>query len=85
MGVHPLTPAGEVDLRRTVRRAKLLLEANKERVEQTTTGNLRRGEQTWVYRRERKPCRRCGTPILVDQLGDVGRERATYWCPTCQR
>jgi endonuclease VIII len=84
-GVHPRLPVGEVpDLRRLVRRAKAALEANKGRVEQTLTGDTRRGRQTWVYRREREPCRRCGTPIRMDQQGPVMQERATYWCPTCQ-
>ncbi|HEV8699044.1 MAG TPA: hypothetical protein VGQ89_15210, partial [Candidatus Limnocylindrales bacterium] len=36
-----------------------------------------------VYRRTRRPCRRCGTPIrsapLVTEL-----PRTTYWCPACQ-
>jgi endonuclease-8 len=82
-GVHPLTPVGDVpDLARAVRRAKQMLELNKERPTQTTTGNLR--EPMWVYRRDRAPCRRCGTPIEVAQLGEPGRERATYWCPSCQ-
>jgi len=85
-GVLPTRPVGEVpDLLRLVRRAKAMLEANKERVEQTTTGDLRRGRRTWVYRRERETCRRCGTPIRVAMTGDEGRERATYWCASCQR
>jgi endonuclease-8 len=84
-GVHPRLPVGEVpDLRRLVRRAKAALEANKDRVEQTLTGDTRRGRQTWVYRRERQPCRRCGTTIRVDQQGPDMQERAVYWCPTCQ-
>ena len=84
-GVHPALPVGEVaDLRRLVRRAKAALEANKNRVEQTFTGDTRRGQQTWVFRRERQPCRRCGTPIRVDMLGPQMQERATYWCPSCQ-
>jgi endonuclease VIII len=84
-GVRPDRPVGEVaDLLRLVRRAKAMLEANKERVEQTTTGDLRRGRRTWVYRREREDCRRCRTPISVAMTGDEGRERATYWCPNCQ-
>ena len=36
------------------------------------TGDLRRGEQTWVYRRDRQPCRRCGTRIRVDMQGPGG-------------
>jgi endonuclease-8 len=72
------------DLLRMVRRAKAMLEANKERAEQTTTGNLRRGRRTWVYRRERESCWRCNTPIVVELQGEAGRERASYWCPSCQ-
>lgn len=84
-GVHPLRPVGTVaSLARLVRRARLVLEANKERVEQTTTGDTRRGHRTWVYRRERQPCRRCGTAVRVELQGPEQEERATYWCPTCQ-
>ncbi len=84
-GVHPRLPVGDVpDLRRLVRRAKSALEANKERVEQTLTGDTRRGRQTWVYRRERQPCRRCGTTIRMEEQGPAMQERSTYWCPTCQ-
>ena len=81
VGVHPGTPVGEVpDLARLVRRAKQVLETNKHRVAQTTTGNTRRGEQHWVYLRAKRPCRRCRTPIAEAELG--GRE--TFWCPRCQ-
>jgi len=84
-GVHPAAPVGSVpDLLRLVRRAKAMLETNKERVEQTTTGDLRRGRRTWVYRRERETCRRCDTPIEVAMHGEAGKERASYWCPSCQ-
>jgi len=89
-GVHPWTPVADVpDLLRLVRRARAMLEANKERVEQVTTGDLRRGRRTWVYRRDRQPCRRCGTTIQVAMQGegsDLGgpEQRATYWCPNCQ-
>lgn len=84
-GVHPRTPVGEVpDLRRLVRRAKQMLELNKQRAVQSTTGDLRDRERMWVYRRDKRPCRRCGTPVEVDMTGPEGRERATYWCPACQ-
>ncbi len=72
-GVHPRLPVGEVpDLPRLVRRARAALDANKERVEQTLTGDLRRGRQTWVYRRDKQPCRRCGQRIRVDSRGRRG-------------
>ena len=84
-GVHPRLPVAEVpDLPRLVRRARAALDANKERVEQTLTGDLRRGRQTWVYRRDGQPCRRCGTTVRADVQGPAGRERPTYWCPSCQ-
>jgi len=82
-GVHPLTPVGDLpDPTRTVRRAKQMLEQNAKRSAPTTTGNLR--EPMWVYRRDRAPCRRCGTPVELAMTGPAGRERATYWCPSCQ-
>ncbi len=84
-GVHPRLPVGEVpDLPRLVRRARAALDANKERVAQTLTGDLRNGRQTWVFRRDGQPCRRCGTRVRVDMLGPAARERASYWCPSCQ-
>lgn len=67
LGVHPQTPIGQVDvLPQLVDKAHRLLVANKDRAEQTTTGNTRRGQQAWVFRRAGQPCRRCGTPILED-------------------
>ncbi|MCW2758213.1 MAG: Fpg/Nei family glycosylase [Nocardioidaceae bacterium] len=84
-GRDPLTPVRDAgDLDRVVDRAHRLLLVNRERVEQTTTGDLRRDRRTWVYGRHGKPCRRCGSRILVGQAGPPGRERATYWCPSCQ-
>lgn len=84
-GAHPSTPVGGVpDLARLVRRARQMLELNRERAIQSTTGDLRERERTWVYRRDDRPCRRCGTPIRVEMRGQPGRERASYWCPSCQ-
>ncbi len=80
-GRTPWAPVADVpDLGRLVDRAHLLLEANKDRVEQVTTGDLRRSRQHWVYRRERRACLRCGTTIQYAELAG----RATYWCPSCQ-
>ena len=84
-GVHPWRPVGEVaGLDALVSAAQQLMDANKERFGQVTTGVSRPGEQMWVYGRAGRPCRRCGTPIRsADQGGDAA-ERVTYWCPRCQ-
>jgi formamidopyrimidine-DNA glycosylase len=38
-------------------------------------------QRYWVYDREGKPCRRCGTAIRRIVQG----ARSTFWCPTCQK
>lgn len=83
-GVNPWRPVGEIDsLPEMVELARQLLEANKERIGQVSTGNRARGEQTWVYGRAGRPCRRCGASISrADQA--VTEERVTFWCPRCQ-
>jgi endonuclease-8 len=82
--VDPLTPVGAVpDLPAILTKAKRLLELNKLRYTRITTGNSRRGYQLWVYGR-RGPCLRCNTRIAKADQGPSGRERPTYWCPTCQ-
>ena len=40
------------------------------------------GEYNWVYRRRRRPCFRCGTPVAMVRQGELAR--ATYFCPSCQ-
>jgi endonuclease-8 len=90
-GVLPTRPVRDVpDLPRMVALAKRMLEANKNRVERTLTGDTRDGKQDWVYGRAGRPCRRCGTRILTGELGDPVRpgrgatDRVTFWCPRCQ-
>ena len=80
-GVWPWTPAAEAgDLRELADLAHELLNTNKGRWLQSTTGSLRPGERTYVYGRRGRSCRRCGTPIRKADQG----ERVTYWCPVCQ-
>lgn len=82
-GLPPQLPVGEApDPGRLVDRSKAVLEANKTRAQQSTTGELRKDRRTWVYRQ--RNCLRCGTPISTTMIGAPGRERATYWCPSCQ-
>ena len=80
-GVNPWQPTGSVtDLGAMAELARRLLDANKDRIGQVTTGSWRRGEETWVYGRRGRSCRRCGTPIRSEGQQD----RVTFWCPSCQ-
>jgi endonuclease VIII len=84
-GVSPFARVGEVrDLGKVVAMAHRLMRANRDHPEQSTTGNLRRGETHWVYDRAGRPCRRCGTPVVSGQSGEAPYERVVYWCPACQ-
>jgi endonuclease-8 len=84
-GITPWTAVADVmDLEGVVRRSRRLLMANRERWEQTTTGNLRHGEDHWVFERTRRPCRRCGTTITSAMQGEAPDHRVCYWCPACQ-
>jgi formamidopyrimidine-DNA glycosylase len=38
------------------------------------------GPDYWVYQRTGEPCRICGTPIALQEIGS----RNLYWCPTDQ-
>ena len=84
-GLHPRTPVSDVaTLPRVVQRAYLLINANKVRAEQSTTGDLRQGRRTYVFERPGQPCRRCATSIRTEEFGPPGQERRSYWCPRCQ-
>lgn len=84
-GVHPRTQVAKVaNLRRLVQRGRQLLFANRWRLEQTTTGDLRNGRRTYVFDRAQQPCRRCGTLIRVEEFGPPLQERRSFWCPRCQ-
>ena len=47
-----------------------------------TTRNVDPGARLWVYGRQGRECRRCGTAILMRKQGTGAR--STYWCPECQ-
>jgi endonuclease-8 len=85
-GVLPTRPVADVaDVAGLVDLAHRLIVANRGRTDRITTGSARRGEQSWVYGRAGRPCRRCGTRIRQDTLGRSELEqRVTYWCPRCQ-
>jgi endonuclease-8 len=84
-GVHPWARVGDVsDLRGLVERARTLMRANLHHPEQNTTGDPRRGHEHWVAGRRGRPCRRCGTSLLLGEQGPDLQERVTWWCPQCQ-
>jgi len=77
--------AGVADVPGLVALAHRLILANRDRTDRITTGDSRRGMQSWVFSRAGQACRRCGTSIERGRLGrTVLEERVTYWCPRCQ-
>jgi endonuclease-8 len=86
-GVSPWRPVADLDadaLTELVTLAHRLLDANKERIGQVTTGNRARGRETWVYNRAGQPCRRCGGPVSKASQGAAPEERNVFWGPRCQ-
>lgn len=85
-GILPSTPAADTDAAALLDLGARTIRANRDRPERTFTGISRPGQNTWVYGRANRPCRRCGTPIRRGEQGaDPTRERVTFWCPSCQR
>ena len=80
MGVHPATPVALVDIDRTLHLTRRLMWENRNSPIRVTTGVRRAGESSYVFGRNNKPCRRCGTRIVNAELGD----RIIWWCPRCQ-
>lgn len=84
-GIHPRTPASEVDAAKLIDLGVRTIRLNRDRPVRSFTGDTRRGRGNWVYGRARQPCRRCGTVIQTGMLGaDPTRERTVFWCPHCQ-
>ena len=85
-GMLPTRPVRDADLAATVALARRMLLANRDRTVRVTTGDTRRGRNTWVYGREGQPCLRCGTLVHRTLLGRTElEERSSYFCPVCQR
>lgn len=89
--IHPLTPAGRIGLQRYGRLADAIREtltdairAGGSTLRDYVGGDGRAGyfqQQYFVYGRDGEPCRVCAAPI--DRR--VVAQRATFWCPRCQR
>lgn len=93
--VHPLRAAASVELataRALTANAHKLLRANVTAATgsgivtyggmRRTTGRSNPADRLWVYERGGKPCRACGTPIVMERMGE--HARSTYYCPQCQ-
>ena len=90
-GVNPRTRAGRLSLARCERLAGAIKRTLKTAIRaggsslrdfvgsDGTEGYFQR--RAWVYDRAGQECRRCGTPIRRFVQG----QRATYFCPSCQR
>lgn len=90
-GIHPARPAGRISRQRY----QILVEAIQRVLEQAidqggTTlrdfyyGNQQPGyfaQSLRVYGRDEQPCGHCASPIRMIRLG----QRASYYCPRCQR
>lgn len=80
LGVHPSAPVETVDVTRALDITRRLMWANRNSPLRVTTGVRRAGEASYVFGRNNKACRRCGTRIVKAELGD----RIIWWCPQCQ-
>ncbi len=90
-GIHPRTKAGRLSMERS---ARLVSE-----IKATLKASIRAGgsslrdfvhsdgssgyaqQDYWVYGKTADPCRKCGAPIRRIVMG----QRATFYCPCCQK
>jgi endonuclease-8 len=85
LGLSPWTLVQDVpDPAAAIALSRELLLRNADRPQQSTTGELARGRQHWVFGRGGQRCRRCGTRIRTAEQGDGVYARIAYWCPACQ-
>ncbi|MDQ6783104.1 MAG: hypothetical protein M3063_06625 [Actinomycetota bacterium] len=86
-GVHPWAPsttAGAATIDALVATASRIMARNATGPSGSPVGrDFDAGvDRPWVYRRDGRACRRCGTTVA---RGILGRQaRSVYWCPACQ-
>jgi endonuclease-8 len=77
-GVDPWRPVGEI----TDAEALAIIDGLRPRMLESARNGWMR-EEARVFRRNGRPCPRCGTKIQARSQGDDNR--TTFWCPGCQR
>jgi len=93
LGIHPRTPASElaavtvavlwdrtVDELRRGERSGRIVTTDPVHFGATRDRDLHGEERLYVYKRHGLDCRRCGTVIRIEDLGN----RSIWWCPSCQ-
>ncbi|MBV7295922.1 Fpg/Nei family DNA glycosylase [Corynebacterium sp. TAE3-ERU12] len=90
-GVHPATAVAECNIDQILDLTRKVMWANRNARQRVFTGVNRPGQTTYVFGRNHRPCRRCGTQIRKGALGGVDQggstdelERIIWWCPSCQ-
>lgn len=89
--IHPLTPVGRLGRQRCTRLVGAIREtlsaaikAGGSTLRDFVGGDGKAGyfqQQYFVYSRDGEPCRVCNSKIRRTMIG----QRATFWCPRCQR
>lgn len=89
-GIHPLRPAGSLTVGEVARLHRAIREVLTQAIEaqgstfrdyRSAAGQPGRfQERLRVFRRQDKPCPRCGTPLERIRVGG----RGTHFCPRCQ-
>jgi endonuclease-8 len=82
--ISPWTPVAEVDVPAVLATARRQLLRGAAQAVPSTTGNPRRGMQTYVHGRSGRPCQRCGGTVRVAEIGPAGKRRPAFYCPACQ-
>jgi endonuclease VIII len=83
-GIHPGEPVASLtddEVRRVLETSARLLRTNLQTSQRTTVPGAPPGT-LWVHGRRGRKCRRCGTPVACELLGEPARH--AYWCPGCQ-
>jgi endonuclease-8 len=78
--IHPLTPAEQ--LPEKIRRELLATAADLLRANLDGARRATHAGALAVYGRAGRPCRRCGSRVVSQHIGE--HARVTFWCPTCQ-